>query len=312
MAEVREEMTGPAVAPLRERPAEVRRFVGALLRLTKPGIVASNTFGAFAGWMLAAGSGAFNPRPAAWAVATLVGVALVVASGTSINNVIDRDIDRQMDRTRRRPVPAGEVSPAVALAYGAALGGVGEALLYAGVHPLVAAVTAIGWLFYVVFYSLWSKRTTTLGTLVGAVSGAAPTVAGYVAYSMRLDAVAWALFLILFLWQPVHFLAIAFRRREDYARAGLPMLPIVAGSLVAKRQMALYTLALVPASLLPALFGVVGAVYVVGALVLGAVYLALAFQGARATGAAEGRWGGAMFVFSVVYLTALYGLMVVG
>ncbi|MBE3562615.1 MAG: protoheme IX farnesyltransferase [Hydrogenibacillus schlegelii] len=312
MAEMGEEMTGPAVASLWARPAEVRRFVGALLRLTKPGIVASNTFGAFAGWMLAAGSGAFNPRPAAWAVATLVGVALVVASGTSINNVIDRDIDRQMDRTRRRPVPAGEVSPAVALSYGAALGVVGEALLYAGVHPLVAAVTAVGWLFYVVFYSLWSKRTTTLGTLVGAVSGAAPTVAGYVAYSMRLDAVAWALFLILFLWQPVHFLAIAFRRREDYARAGLPMLPIVAGSLVAKRQMALYTLALVPASLLPALFGAVGAVYVAGALVLGAVYLALVFQGFRATGAAEGRWGDAMFGFSVLYLTALYGLMVVG
>ncbi|MBE3595955.1 MAG: protoheme IX farnesyltransferase [Hydrogenibacillus sp.] len=286
------------------------RRLGDYYRLIKPGIVYSNVFGTAAGLWLAKGSGAFNDRSPLLIVGTLIGVALVIASGTVINNVIDRDIDQLMERTKNRPIPGGWVSPTAALVYGLLLGLLGEGLLYALVHPLAAYTVFVGWAFYVVFYTLWTKRTTTLNTIVGAVSGAIPTVAGYVAYSMRVDLVAWVLFAILFLWQPAHFLALAMRRRDDYARAGVPMLPVVYGNGAAKRQTFIYVLTLVPTTLLLYPLGTVGPMYAVGALLLGIVYLALSVRGFRLRGAEERRWSTQMFGYSIVYLTILYGLMI--
>lgn len=280
--------------------------------LMKPGIVYSNTLGALAGLFLAQGSGSFNPRSLLVYGATLIGIALVVAGGTTLNNVIDQDIDRKMQRTQNRPVHQGYVSPMFATIYGMVLTLVGLTVLYVFAYPLAAQAAFIGWLSYVVLYSLWTKRTTTFNTIVGAIAGAMPTVAGYVAYSQRFDLTAWILLLILFLWQPAHFLAIAIRRADDYARAGVPMLPVLYGAFIAKRQMVVYTLALIPVTLMLYVLGVTGMVYAIGVALLGAVYIVLALMGMRWQGEKERRWVKWMFIYSIIYLTSFYMLIIVG
>jgi protoheme IX farnesyltransferase len=239
---------------------------------------------------------------------TLVGTAMVVASGNMLNQVMERDVDALMRRTRNRPLPAGRMEPAEAVVSGVSMAALGLLCLAVAVNPLTALLTFIGWANYVFLYTPL-KRKTSVATLVGAISGALPPLIGWVAVRNSISAESLALPLILFLWQLPHFLAIAWMYQEDYGRAGFPMLPVTdPGGTRAGQQIVAYGLALVPASLLPTLFGITGMVYFAGALVLSLIFLG---YGVR-TAVRKSRVCAKHLLFvSLVYLTALVVLMVV-
>lgn len=241
-----------------------------LLELTKPRIAVMVLFTVAAGAWLA------QPEmPAFWVVANaVVGAGLLAAGASVLNQVLEKGSDALMRRTENRPLPTGRVHPAEAVVLGLVLSAGGMAyLLLTGRHPLAAWIGLFTLVGYVLVYTP-IKRHTTLNTLIGAVPGALPPVIGWTAVTGSLDAGALALFLILFLWQVPHFLAIAWIYREDYGRAGLKMLPVVdpQGS-ACGRQMVLYCLALLPVSLLPLWTGHAGLLFGLGGMVLGLMFL---------------------------------------
>src|SRR4051794_2754634 len=247
----------PALALPRSRVAD-------FIELTKPRIAVMVLFTVAAGFLFA--------RPAALDLTqlchVLVGTALVAAGASALNQLLERHTDSLMRRTEQRPLPAGRLSGAEALTFGLVLGAVGAAYLALLLHHwLPAAVAAFTFLSYVFVYTPL-KRLTTLNTLVGAVPGALPPVIGWTAVRGTVGPEVLTLFVIVFLWQVPHFLAIAWIYRDDYARAGLCMLPVIdrRGAL-SSRQMVSYCLALIPASLAPAVLGFVGPVYLFGAVV---------------------------------------------
>jgi protoheme IX farnesyltransferase len=275
------------------------------LELTKPRIAVMVLFTVAAGALLA--------RPGAVDVAllihTLVGTGLVAAAASVLNQLLERHIDALMRRTENRPLPAGRLQPAEVLLFGVILAGAGLAYLAATMkQPLAVLIAAFTLVSYVFIYTPL-KRHTTLNTLVGAVPGALPPVIGWTAVTGTFDREALALFLILFLWQVPHFLAIAWMYREDYGRAGLQMLPVVdAEGGITARQMLVYCLALVPVSLMPALFEPAGWFYATGALILGVgfVQATLRFGRERTTLAAR-----KVLHASLVYLPTLLALLLV-
>lgn len=279
------------------------------LALTKMGIVMSNMITAFAGMFLAAyytNVQLFGLGNLHLVIFGLLGSALVMAGGCSLNNYIDRDIDHLMDRTNERPTVTGRIPDKQVLLFGLLLSLLGMLFLLAA--SLTAAVLGlIGLVFYVVIYTMWTKRTTSLNTIVGSVSGAVPPLIGWAAIDSSLHPVAWVLFLIMFIWQPPHFLALAMKRCEEYRRAGIPMLPVVSGFQVTKRQMVLYVAALIPISLL--LSPTFGPVYTTIATILGVGWLALGVAGFRMKD--DMKWARLMFVYSLNYLTIIFILMVV-
>jgi protoheme IX farnesyltransferase len=234
---------------------------------------------------------------------------LVTAAASILNQWLERDTDAQMARTANRPLPAGRFASSSVLLFGVALAVVGLGYMALAVpRPLAAGITAFTFVSYLGFYTPL-KRLTTLNTLVGAVSGALPPVIGWAAVRGRLDAGALLVFLILFVWQVPHFLAIAWMYREDYGRAGLKMLSV--GDRKAARtahQMLLYGLALVPVSLAPAQIGMGGPAYALGAALLGCFFLwpIARFQGDRSTAAAR-----RVLRASLVYLPGIYGLLLI-
>lgn len=271
-------------------------------QLTKPGIITSNLMTAFIGlWLAAAGS-----PELALTINTLLGTALVIASGACLNNFWDRELDAKMNRTRGRALVTGKISPRNALMMGIALLVIGLGLLTILVNPLAAVWGLIGHVFYVLIYTPM-KRVSSLNTVVGAVSGATPPVIGWVAVTNQVDMGAWLLFLIIFIWQMPHFLSLAMMKVEDYGAAGLPMLPNVKGFHETKRQMFLWTAALVPASLLLFFHGNVGYIYLVSALVLGIIYLVELFKGFHTKD--DTAWARKLFGYSLIYLTALCAAM---
>jgi protoheme IX farnesyltransferase len=247
--------------------------------------------------------------PSATLLHAVFATGLVTAAASILNQWLERDSDAQMQRTANRPLPAGRLGGREVFLLGitAAVGGMAYMLL-AVPHWLAAGVTAFTFASYLGLYTPL-KRITTLNTLVGAVPGALPPVIGWVAVRGRLDSGALLLFLILFVWQVPHFLAIAWMYRDDYARAGLKMLSV--GDRKAARtahQMLLYGLALVPVSLAPAQIGMGGPVYAIGAAVLGCYFLwpIARFQGDRSTPAAR-----RVLRASLVYLPGVYGLLLI-
>ncbi len=245
----------------------------------------------------------------AWRIVThaLVGAALVAAGASALNQWMEREVDARMRRTRDRPLPAGRLQPGevLVLGIGSATGGV----VYLAVtlpHPLAAVVAALTFLTYVFVYTPL-KRRTPLNTMVGGISGALPPVIGWTAVRGSLNAEIGALFVVLFLWQVPHFLAIAWIYRVDYDRAGLCMLPSVdrEGSMIG-RQMICYCLALVAASLTPLVVGGAGLVYLAGALLLGIGFLVCAVGFARRRSLARAR---AVLRASLIYLPALLTLL---
>ena len=267
----------PTVAlPADHRPAtsallsESRSKLAAYVALTKPRITLMVLITMGTGFILGARG---HTNLAALALA-LIGTGLVSSSASALNQLSERARDRLMRRTAQRPLPTGRLSPAEAGVFGTALGLAGLAVLALGANLLSAGVALATLLLYVFVYTPL-KAHTTLNTAIGAVPGALPPVIGWAAATGRLGAEAWALFLIVFLWQFPHFLAIAWIYREDYARGGHKMLPSIdpTGRITA-RQSSFYALALVPVGLLPTVVGMAGPYYFAGALLMGLFYLA--------------------------------------
>jgi len=272
------------------------------LELAKPRITVMVVFTALVGFVTGSTASPWTLLLAA----ALAGTGLVAAGASVLNQVMERDTDALMLRTRTRPIPSGRIRPGEARVFGALLTATGLVVLVGLCGPLAAAVALATWVSYLFAYTPL-KRRTPLATLVGAVPGALPPVIGWAAARDRLDAGAFVLFAILFLWQVPHFLAIAWLYREDYARAGFPMLPVLdrEGSFTG-RQAVLHSLALLLVSLAPTAAGLAGLAYAAGALVLGVALTLLALRLARARDLVAAR---GLFLASVVYLPALSSLL---
>ncbi|GAF63936.1 protoheme IX farnesyltransferase [Bacillus sp. TS-2] len=276
------------------------------LVLAKQGIVTSNLITTFAGVFLAAyytSTGLTSNLPAA--ILGILGAALVMAGGCTLNNYIDRDIDPIMERTKKRPSVTGRFSGKHILIVGSMQSIIGMILLSL-TTPTAAIIGAVGLFIYVVLYTMWTKRTTTLNTIVGSFSGAVPPLIGWAAIDGSLHMYAWLLFFIMFFWQPPHFLALAMKRVDEYRAAGIPMLPVVAGFEMTKRQIVLYVGALLPVSLLLYPFGIV---YTVIAALLGLGWFVLGLAGFKMKD--DLKWARLMFVYSLNYLTILFVLMII-
>jgi len=279
--------------------------------VTKPGIIYANVLGTIAGFLVALGGESFTPSILWTFVWSILGITLVIASSTTLNNVFDRDIDGFMERTQNRPIHTGRISVRAGTIYALVLGITGELILTFGVHPLAAMLALVGLLVYVFIYTMWLKRTTTFNTVVGGISGAMPTMMGYVAVTENIDLTAWVIFAILFLWQPPHFLALAMRRTEEYRNAGIPMLPVVKGFAETKRQILFYTLAMIPVTMMLYNLQAVGLIYLAGVSILNVIYLWYALKGMSIKAEQEISWANFMFRYSVIYLTLLYILMMI-
>ncbi|MGB6604365.1 MAG: heme o synthase [Steroidobacteraceae bacterium] len=272
------------------------------LELTKPKVVALITFTAIVGTLLAAP----GMPPLAALVWGNLGIALAAACAATINHVLDRRIDAQMARTHLRPLPSGALSERAALGFAAVLGLAAMALLAFLVNLLTAALTFLSLIGYAVIYTVWLKRATSQNIVIGGAAGAAPPVLGWTAVTNSIDPNALLLFLIIFVWTPPHFWALAIARRDEYARVGIPMLPVTHGVEYTRLQVLLYTVLLVLVTLLPYLAGMSGLLYLAAALALNAgfLYYALALQ---ITARAELPMR--VFRFSVTYLTWLFAAL---
>ena len=273
------------------------------LELTKPRITLMVMLTTAVGFVM--GSGA-HIRVGGLA-AVLVGTGLVAAGASALNMLMERRTDALMLRTRNRPLPAGRLRPADTLAWGFALTGAGVIVLGWLSGTLASGVALLTWLSYLLFYTPL-KPLTSLSTVVGALPGALPPVIGWAAARGSLDAGAFVLFAILFLWQIPHFLAIAWIYREDYARGGLPMLPVLdPEGKVTGRQAVANSLALLLVSLTPRAAGMAGNVYLAGAVVLGLGFTTMAFRSAVERNVPAAR---RLFLASIVYLVSLCALLI--
>jgi protoheme IX farnesyltransferase len=234
----------------------------------------------------------------------LVAGYLMAGGANAINMWFDRDIDTRMGRTRLRPIPAGRVAPAAALAFGIGLGAVAFFLFYRLVNPLSAWLALSGLLFYVLIYTMWLKRTTTQNIVIGGAAGAFPPLVGWAAMTGRIDLAAIYLFAIIFYWTPPHFWALALIKQREYARAGVPMMPVVRGERRTKMEMLLYTLFLLPLTVMPSFFGALGLIYLVAASLLGLRLLWYCVQLLRETGVTPTAWR--MYKYSLLYLFLLF------
>ncbi|MGH8415985.1 MAG: heme o synthase [Pseudomonas sp.] len=269
------------------------------IQITKPGIIFGNVLSVAGGFFLASKGhvdfGLF--------LIAMIGTSLVVASGCVFNNCIDRDIDLKMERTKNRVLVQGLVSLKLALAYATVLGVIGVGLLYFKANALAALFAVIGFVIYVGFYSLYLKRKSVHGTLVGSLSGAMPPVIGYVAVSDSFDLAALTLLVMFSLWQMPHSYAIAIFRFNDYLAASIPVLPVKRGIRVAKRHILIYILAFLLATLMLTFGGYAGLNYLAVAAAMGMYWLYMAWTGYKAKD--DTVWARKLFVFSIFTITAL-------
>ena len=270
------------------------------LELAKPRVVALMVFTVLVGMLLA------RPAPVPWRVLVFapLGIALVAAAAAALNHLIDRRVDALMARTRGRPLPSGALGNAGALVFAGLTALVGTALLLVFTNPLCTALTLASLVGYALVYSLVLKHATPQNIVIGGAAGAAPPLLGWVAVTGQVDPGAWLLFLIIFIWTPPHFWALAIHRRDDYARAAVPMLPVTHGVPFTVRRIRAYTLALVAISLLPVAIGMSGLLYLGGAALLGARFIALA-QALRSD--VHKAWP--TFRYSIIYLGGLFALL---
>jgi len=239
-------------------------------------------------------------------LAVLVGGTLAAGGAHAINCWFDRDIDAEMSRTRRRPVPAGRIPAWHALAIGIALNVLAFAVLWFGANLLAAALAVLGTLIYVFVYTIWLKRTTPQNIVIGGAAGAIPPLVGWAAATGQLDLTAFALFGVIFFWTPPHFWALAQVIKADYARARIPMLPVVSGERAAKRQSVVYAVLTALVSAVPFFTGSAGAIYLAGAVVLG-----VGLVGLTVLDLSGRRWTRRLFAYSLVYVALLFGIFAV-
>lgn len=288
-----------------QAPASLQTIIKDIYELTKPRIAYTVLITTFAGMWLANG----GPPALALLLWTLLGVGLASGSSGTFNNYIDRFIDRDMARTQNRPLPTGRLAPRTALIVGTVLGLASLGILLATVNPLTAWLTLFTNFYYVVIYTLWLKRHSPLCTSLGGVAGALPAVLGVTAVSNSITQVAVALFAIMYIWQPPHFWALALIKTEEYRRVGIPMLPVVKGEWVTKRQMLIYNVLLVPASLSLFWLGATGWIYFAAALILGLIYLGMTIDFVRQEVTRPRAYR--LFFFSLIYLCTLFVMMFV-
>jgi protoheme IX farnesyltransferase len=292
----------PSADSVQEPSLPISARLADFWEMTKPGITVMVTLTAGLGFLLAEQ----DRFSFVLLIHTLLGTGLISAGASVLNHVLERDTDALMQRTANRPLPTGRMNPDVALSFGVLLAILGLVDLAVAVNLLTALLGAVALAGYVFVYTPL-KRISSLATVIGAVPGAIPPMMGWCAVRNDLDAAAWVLFGILFFWQLPHFLAIAWLCREDYARGGFPMLPVLdPEGFRTGRQAILYGAALVPVSLLPSLLGLMGTVYFVGALAFGLAYLGFAFAFAQARSNPGAR---RLMFASLLYFPALLMIM---
>jgi protoheme IX farnesyltransferase len=285
------------------RTGAAEASVGDYVALLKPRVMSLVVFTGFVGLYLAPG----HLHPLLAAVAVLC-IAVAAGAAGAINMYWERDIDALMSRTRDRPLPAGRLAPADALGFGCVLAAASVIVMGLALNWAAAALLALTIGFYVFVYTIWLKRRTPQNIVIGGAAGAFPPLVGWAAATGEIGLPALALFALIFFWTPPHFWALALYRCGDYARAGVPMLPVVAGPDATKRQMLLYTVLLWPLALAPTLLGVTGWLYGGAALALSALFTGMAVRVLRDRGERSARQ---MFGFSILYLFLLFALMIV-
>jgi len=279
-----------------------RAMVGDLVSLTKPEIMSLLLLTALGGMFLAnRGIPTFGLL-----AATLIGGAAASGGASALNHYFDRDIDDLMRRTKRRPLPAGRVPDEWAIGMGIALNIIAFAVLAVFANVVAASLAILGTLFYIFVYTLWLKRTTVQNIVIGGAAGAIPPLVGWAAVTGSLDLEAWLLFAIVFFWTPAHFWALALLIRDDYARAGVPMLPVVRGEEATAWGILTYAVSLVPLSLLLFLGGGLGLLYLVAALALGLIFVGLAVRLIRAAAARRRAVARGIYLYSLLYLALLF------
>ncbi len=284
--------------------AGFRRLAANYLALTKPRIVVLAAFCALIG-MLLASEGAV---PLHTLVSGIAGISLLAGAGFAVNCLIERGVDARMARTRARPAARGEVGPGGTLVFAVGIGSIGALLLYTQVNALTMWLTLATFVGYALVYTVLLKPATPQNIVIGGASGAMPPVLGWAAVANDVTAPALVLFLIVFVWTPPHFWALALYRVEDYKRSGLPMLPVTHGSEFTRLNILLYTVLLVATSLLPYVVRMSGVFYLVCALALGLVFLGYAVRLWRRYSDALAR---RTFGYSIFYLSALFGALLV-
>ena len=296
-------MTDRTIALSPDAGAAADTHVGDYFALLKPRVMSLVVFTGFAGLYLA--PGVLHPVIALTAV-----LCIAVGAGASgaINMWYDRDIDACMARTRGRPIPAGRVEPGAALGFGVSLAVASVLMMGLAVNLSSAALLALTIAFYVFVYTMWLKRRTPQNIVIGGAAGALPPVIGWAAVTGDIGVFALLLFAIVFMWTPPHFWALALYRSDDYARAGVPMLPVVAGAAQTKRHILWYALALFPLALAPTLLGFAGPFYGVGATLMGALFVVCAW---RVRGDTTDRSAHRMFGYSIIYLFMIFALLIV-
>ncbi len=282
------------------------RRLGQFLELAKPRVVSLIVFCAVIGMFLAVPAG--NPVPLAPLLAGTLGIALVAGAAAAVNCLVERKIDAVMARTRARPLPRGELTPAQTLVFAGAVGGAGLWLLHNLVNPLTMWLTLGTFVGYAVVYTVVLKPLTPQNIVIGGASGAMPPVLGWAAVTGELAPEALLLFLIIFAWTPPHFWSLALYRAEEYARAGLPMLPVTHGRKFTQLHVLLYTLILAAASLMPFAYGMSGWLYLAAVAVLDGVFIAYAVRIYVDYSDALAR---RTFRYSIVYLAALFAALLV-
>ena len=295
------ELARPTGAELRIEPSLAG--VGDYVALMKPRVMSLVVFTALVGLMVAPGH--FHP---VLGFIALLCIAVGAGAAGALNMWYDADIDAVMTRTADRPIPAGRVTPGEALGFGMTLAVGSVAVLGLATNWLAAGLLAFTIFFYLAVYTMWLKRATPQNIVIGGAAGAFPPMVGWAAATGGIGIEAVVLFLIIFFWTPPHFWALSLWRSGDYARAGIPMLPVVAGPAETKRQILIYSLVLAPIGALPWLLGHAGLLYGLVAIAAGAVMVALAVRVKRASGDAAAKQ---LFAFSILYLFLLFAVLLI-
>lgn len=286
------------------RSRSFKQLAGDLLMLTKPVVVALLLVTTYAGMIIA-----LESWPSFWvAVWTLLGGFMAAGGSGAINQYIDRHDDMKMQRTQKRPIPSGRLTPGEGLAFGVGIALASFYLLVAMVNLLAALLSLAGIIYYVLIYSIFLKKTTVQNIVIGGGAGAIPPLVGWAAATGSLNIPSLFLFAVIFMWTPPHFWALALVRARDYARAGVPMLPVIRGEQETRWQIFLYTLELVGLTLLLPLFGLGGGVYMVGAVLLGAWLISSAWRVWKQGG---NKLAWKMYRYSSMYLAFLFVVLVV-
>jgi len=294
-------MSGAQTAALARRPA-LPTVVRDYLTLTKPKVQSLLLFTTIT-TMYVAGDPSLG-----LVFLTCLGGALSAGGAGAINHAVDRDIDRTMARTADRPVASGRVSATAAIAFGIGLGLASFLLLALTVNPLAAALSLSGLLGYVCVYTLWLKRTTPQNIVIGGAAGAVPPLVAWAAVTGGLSGMAFYMFAIVFFWTPPHFWALSLLMKDEYAKAGIPMLPVVRGEEETRRQILLYTVLLYAVTQLPFCAGGLGVAYLVPSMLLGAGFI---YFSTRLYRSRDRRWALKTYLFSLAYLALLFLAMAI-